>query len=63
MGFSTPKTPFNLADFLSQKGTPRSSRKPAWSRRPARSANDDSMVETAADPSDLPTEAEPKPQD
>ena len=32
MGFSTPKPKFDLAEFLSQKGTPRSSRKPAWKR-------------------------------
>ena len=34
MGFSTPKTPFNLSEFLSQKGTPRNSRKPNWKRAP-----------------------------
>lgn len=35
MGFSTPKTPFDLAAFLSQKGKPQYARKPAWNRRPA----------------------------
>jgi hypothetical protein len=39
MGFSTPKTPFNLAEFLSEKAPPRSSRKPSWKRSMARSAN------------------------
>lgn len=34
MGFSTPKTPFNLSEFLSQKGTPRNARKPNWKRAP-----------------------------
>lgn len=46
MGFSTPKTPFNLAEFLSQKGSPRSMRKPTWKRRPAvetSMAEDDAM--------------------
>ena len=38
MGFSTPKTPFNLAEFLSEKASPRSSRKPTWTRGTARSA-------------------------
>ena len=40
MGFSTPKTPFNLADFLSQKGAPRTSRKPNWKRAPQAQAED-----------------------
>ena len=35
MGYSTPKTPFDLTEFLSQKGKPQSGRKPAWNRRPA----------------------------
>ncbi|MEN9410412.1 MAG: hypothetical protein RL216_2386 [Pseudomonadota bacterium] len=32
MGISTPKPPFNLAEFLSQKATPGSRRRPAWNR-------------------------------
>lgn len=40
MGFSTPKPPFNLAAFLSEKGTPRSSRKPQWKRRTPTSASE-----------------------
>lgn len=40
MGFSTPKPPFNLAQFLSEKGTPRSSRKPQWKRRTPTSASE-----------------------
>lgn len=63
MGFSTPKTPFNLADFLSQKGTPQRSRKPVWNRRPARSTEDDTVVESADEPAELAVEAEPKAQD
>jgi hypothetical protein len=35
MGYSTPKTPFNLAEFLSQTGKPKSMRKSTWNRRPA----------------------------
>lgn len=35
MGYSTPKTPFNLTEFLSQKAAPRSYRKPVWGRKPA----------------------------
>ena len=35
MGYSTPKTPFDLAEFLSQKAAPRSYRKPVWGRKPA----------------------------
>ena len=33
MGYSTPKKPFDLGEFLSQKATARSSRKPTWQRR------------------------------
>ena len=35
MGYSTPKRPFDLTEFLSQKGKPQHVRKPAWNRRPA----------------------------
>ncbi|MFE3838807.1 hypothetical protein [Pseudogemmobacter sonorensis] len=35
MGYSTPKEPFNLAEFLSQKAAPRSYRKPVWGRKSA----------------------------
>ncbi len=54
MGFSTPKTPFNLSDFLSQKGTPRNSRKPNWKRAPqsplpeVEDTQDTDVIETAA---------------
>lgn len=48
MGFSTPKAPFNLADFLSQKGTPRRAHRPRFARRPAEVAPDPSGDETAA---------------
>ena len=50
MGFSTPKTPFNLADFLSQKGAPRTSRKPSWKRSPQpRDAEADPSQDGAAE--------------
>jgi hypothetical protein len=32
MGFSTPKDPFDLTAFLSQKGVPRSKLRPRWKR-------------------------------
>lgn len=35
MGFSTPKTPFDLRAFLSQKGKPQAARRPAWNRQSA----------------------------
>lgn len=35
MGYSTPKPPFDLTEFLTKKGKPQSGRKPAWNRRPA----------------------------
>lgn len=34
MGYSTPKTPFDLTAFLNQEGRPQFARKPAWNRRP-----------------------------
>lgn len=37
MGFSTPKPKFDLAEFLSQKGTPRT-RRPSWKRMTGKSA-------------------------
>jgi hypothetical protein len=33
MGYSTPKTPFDLTKFLDQKAAPRSYRKPVWARK------------------------------
>lgn len=51
MGVSTPKTPFNLAEFLSQKAPPGSRRKPAWNRpRAAAPTTDDAGVTEAEDP-------------
>ena len=47
MGYSTPKKPFDLGEFLSQKATTRAIRKPTWQRRgaaavkPAASADQD----------------------
>jgi hypothetical protein len=35
MGYSSPKKPFDLTEFLSQPGKPPFSRKPSWNRRPA----------------------------
>lgn len=48
MGYSTPKTPFNLAEFLSQKSAPRSYRKPVWGRKPASkpAAEEDANADT-----------------
>jgi hypothetical protein len=37
MGFSTPKPKFDLAEFLSQKGTVKA-RRPDWKRSSARAA-------------------------
>lgn len=39
MGYSTPKKPFDLTEFLNQKGKPPFARKPAWNRRPAVTPN------------------------
>jgi hypothetical protein len=65
MGFSTPKPPFNLAQFLSEKGTPRSSRKPQWQRRSPTSATEAEVTvddETAADLSESPAEGSVRPE-
>ncbi|ESW61212.1 MAG: hypothetical protein Q27BPR15_07785 [Rhodobacter sp. CACIA14H1] len=35
MGISTPKPPFNLAEFLATPASPKQRRKPTWHRRPA----------------------------
>ncbi len=35
MGYSTTKPPFDLTEFLSQKGKPKFARKPVWNRQPA----------------------------
>lgn len=51
MGFSSPKKPFDLTEFLSQKGKPPFSRKPNWNRRPAATPDTtDAQVEQAAAP-------------
>ncbi|NBE08108.1 hypothetical protein [Paragemmobacter ruber] len=50
MGISTPKTPFNLAEFLSQKATPGARRKPAWNRPRAAAPTPDDTAETEAEP-------------
>lgn len=64
MGFSTPKPPFNLAQFLSEKGTPRSSRKPQWKRRTPTSASESEV--SSDDQSDAaaesPSEGADKPE-
>lgn len=39
MGYSTPKTPFDLTAFLNQEGRPQFVRKSAWNRRPAVTQN------------------------
>ena len=51
MGISTPKPPFDLAAFLSQKATPGPRRKPAWNR--PRSAAP--VAEETEDETPLPT--------
>ena len=57
MGYSTPKAPFDLADFLSQKAKP-GARKPRW-RQLAPSA-----AAKAADAAAIPARApEPEPAD
>lgn len=51
MGFSTPKPKFDLAAFLSEKGSVKS-RRPDWRRSPAKpaaSAPDDSATDAAPD--------------
>lgn len=51
MGYSTPKKPFDLTEFLSQKGKPSFSRKPSWNRRPtATPKTPDAPAEPAACP-------------
>ena len=50
MGISTPKPPFDLAAFLSQKASPGSRRKPAWNRpRSAAPAEVDTAEDSAED--------------
>lgn len=46
MGVSTPKTPFNLAEFLSQKAPPGSRRKPAWNRPRSAAPTEDDATES-----------------
>ncbi len=50
MGISTPKTPFNLAEFLSQKATPGARRKPAWNRPRNAAPTPEDTAETEAEP-------------
>ena len=54
MGYSTPKKPFDLGAFLSEKATVRSGRKPTWQRRApaaaAAAAAAETQGETAAPP-------------
>lgn len=58
MGVSTPKTPFNLAEFLSQKAPPGSRRKPAWNRPRAAAPATDEATETEAEDSRSATKEE-----
>ncbi|MCW1933586.1 hypothetical protein [Pararhodobacter zhoushanensis] len=56
MGISTPKKPFDLKEFLSEKGKPRNVRR-NFAMRGAASA---APAETAAEPeADVDTDAEP----
>lgn len=49
MGYSSQRTPFNLAEFLSQKATRQPNRKPVWRRKsaPVVSADENSEAEAA----------------
>ena len=58
MGVSTPKTPFNLAEFLSQKAPPGSRRKPAWNRPRAAAPANDEATETESEDSRSATKEE-----
>lgn len=63
MGFSTPKTPFNLAEFLSQKGTPRRAHRPRFGRKPAAPLTEAQHPDLAETPeSDVEAKAEPLPE-
>jgi hypothetical protein len=56
MGFSTPKEPFDMKDFLSKKGIPKPSRygrSPARPMQPSKSDADD-VVETV-EPTETPS--------
>lgn len=48
MGISTPKPPFNLAEFLAEKAPPRAKARPTWSRRFPRAE----VESPAADPTE-----------
>ncbi len=50
MGYSTPKIPFNLAEFLSQKAAPRSYRKPVWRQKPVSRPTTGENPDTDTDP-------------
>ncbi|QLQ18044.1 MAG: hypothetical protein HZT43_04030 [Exiguobacterium profundum] len=55
MGYSTPKKPFDLGEFLSEKGSVRSGRKPTWQRRaPAPAAAPTETAGEAATPGPAP---------
>jgi hypothetical protein len=55
MGYSSPKKPFDLTEFLSQKSKPPFSRKPSWNRRPAATpkAADPQVEQSVAPAKDL----------
>lgn len=60
MGISTPKPPFNLAEFLSQKGKPNTGRRNSW-KRPTASEDYDSENQSDAADETLPhTETKPE---
>lgn len=50
MGYSTPKAPFNLAEFLSHKAAPRSYRKPVWGGRLASRPTNGENPDLGTDP-------------
>ena len=48
MGYSTSKPPFDLTEFLGQKGKPKFVRKPVWNRRPAETPKEADTLDAQA---------------
>ena len=46
MGISTPKPPFNLAEFLATPATVKQRKRPTWTHRPAATAEVDQDDDT-----------------
>lgn len=60
MGYSTPKAPFDLAEFLSQKAKP-GSRKPRWRRLAPSAAAKAADAAAASEGADRARKPEPAP--